>query len=86
MTPNFAVIGIETPHWHTPRIWVPLFLLWIPVILLSPIIFLVLVAVAIAARTSIWRLIAIFWNVVCALRGIHVHVCADGNQVLVRIL
>jgi len=27
MTPNFAVIGIETPHWHTPRLWLPLFLL-----------------------------------------------------------
>jgi len=86
MTPNFAVIGIETPQWHMPRIWVPLFLLWIPVLLLSPIIFLVLVALAIAARTSIWRLIANFWNCVSALRGTHIHVRADGNQVLVRIL
>ncbi|MGA2168947.1 MAG: hypothetical protein ABSG62_12105 [Terracidiphilus sp.] len=86
MTPNFAVIGIQTPHWHWHRLWLPLFLLWIPVILLSPVIFLVLVAVAIAARTDIWRLIAIIWGILCSLPGTHVHVRAEGNQVLVRIL
>jgi hypothetical protein len=86
MTPNFAVIGIETPSWHTPRLWIPLFLLWIPIFLLLPIIFLVLVAVAIAARTSIWRIIGMCWGILSALPGTHVHVRAEGNQVLVRIL
>jgi hypothetical protein len=86
MTPNFAVIGVHTPHWNMPRLWVPLFLLWIPVILLSPIIFLVLVAIAIAARTNIWRLIAILWGILSSLRGTDVRVTADGNHVLVRIL
>jgi len=86
MIPNFAVIGIQTPEWHTPRLWIPLFLLWIPVILLSPLIFLVLVAIAIATRTTIWRIIAIFWGILSSLRGTDVHVRAEGNQVLVRIL
>jgi hypothetical protein len=86
MTPNFAVIGFETPYWRTPRLWIPLFLLWIPILLLSPIIFLVLVAVAVAARTSIWRILAICWGILSALPGTQVHVRAEGNQVLVRIL
>ena len=43
MTPNFAVVGVDTSDFHMPRLWVPVFLLWIPVILLSPLIFLVLV-------------------------------------------
>jgi hypothetical protein len=86
MIPNFAVIGIQTPHWQTPRLWLPLFLLWIPVILLSPIIFLILVALAIACRMTIWRIIAIFWGILSGLPGTHVHVRAEGNQVLVRIL
>ena len=86
MTPNFAVVGIQTPHCHTPRLWLPLFLLWIPVILFSPIIFLVLVAMAIPTRTTIWRLIAIVWAITTSLSGTHVHVRAEGNQVLVRIL
>lgn len=86
MTPNFAVIGIQTPHWHWPRLWLPVFLLWIPVILLSPLIFLFLVAFAIAAKNSVWRLIAIFWGILSSLPGTHVHVRTEGNQVLVRIL
>ena len=86
MIPNFAVIGIQKPHWQTPRLWLPLFLLWIPVILLSPIIFLILVALAIACRMTIWRIIAIFWGILSGLPGTHVHVRAEGNQVLVRIL
>jgi hypothetical protein len=86
MIPSFAVIGIQTPEWHMPNLWIPLFLLWIPVILLSPLIFLVLVAIAIAGRTNIWRLIAIFWNILASLRGTDVRVTAEGNHVLVCIL
>jgi hypothetical protein len=86
MIPSFAVIGVETPKWHMPNLWIPLFLLWIPVILLSPLIFLVLVAIAIAARTSIWRLIAMFWNILSGLRGTDIRVSTEGNHVLVRIL
>ena len=86
MTPNFAVIGVQTSRTHCPRLWLPLFLLWIPVILLSPLLFLILVAIAIAARTNIWRIIAIFWGILSGLPGTHVHVRAEGNIVLVRIL
>jgi hypothetical protein len=86
MIPNFAVIGVETPEWHMPRLWIPLFLLWIPVIVLSPLIFLVLVAIAIATRTTIWRIIAIFWGILSSLPGTNVHVRSEGNQVVVRIL
>lgn len=86
MTPNIAIVGIETPHWRMPRLWLPVFLLWIPVILLSPFIFLVLVVVAIGLRTNIWRLIALMWGIVCSLRGTDVHIRAEGSQVVVRIL
>ena len=86
MTPNIAVLEIQSPHWRMPRLWLPLFLLWVPLILLSPLIFLVLVAIAIAARMTIWRVIAIFWGILSGLPGTHVHVRAERNQVLVRIL
>lgn len=86
MTPNFAVIGMQTPYWHTPRLWIPLFLLWIPIVLLSPILFLLLVALAIAARTNIWRIIALAWGVVTALPGTDVRVHSENNNVVVRIL
>ena len=86
MTPNFAVIALDTPTFHMPRLWVPLFLLWIPVVLLSPIIFLVLAAVAIATRTTIWKLIVLCWGIITALPGTDVRVTADGAHVLVRVL
>jgi hypothetical protein len=86
MTPNFAVVRIQTEEWRGPNFWIPLFLLWIPVVLLSPVIFLVLVALAIATRTTIWRIIAICWNILTALRGTDIHVRAEGNNVVVRIL
>jgi hypothetical protein len=86
MTPNFAVVSIQTPAWRGPGFWIPLFLLWIPGLLLSPVIFLVLAAMAIATRTTIWRIVAIFWNLVCALRGTDIRVHTEGNHVLVRIL
>jgi hypothetical protein len=86
MTPSFAVVGIETATWRMPRLWIPLFLLWIPVVLLSPIILLVLVAVALATRTTIWRLVALGWGILSGLPGTDVRVRADGNHVLVRVL
>ena len=55
-------------------------------ILLSPLIFLVLVAVAIGARTNIWRLIAILWGILSSLPGTHVHVSTVDARILVRIL
>jgi len=86
MTPNFAVVGIQTPGWHGPQFWLPVFLLWIPVVLLSPFIFLILVLIAIGTNVTVWRLIGILWGILSSLPGTHVHIRTEGNQVLVRIL
>jgi hypothetical protein len=86
MTPNFAVIAIETTEWRMPCLWIPLFLLWIPVLLLSPLIFLLLVAIAIATENNIWRLLCVFWSIASSLPGTHVRVETEGNRILVRLL
>jgi hypothetical protein len=87
MTPNFAVIGIHTPDFRMPRLWVPLFLLWIPVILLSPLIFLIILAACLAGRINPFRAIAVCWAILCSLPGTHVHVSVPRDaEVLVRIL
>lgn len=86
MTPNLAILEIQSPRWQTPRLWLPLFLLWIPFALLSPLIFLVIVGLCIAGGVSPWRAIAAFWQITCSLPGTHVQVRANGNKVLVRIL
>jgi hypothetical protein len=86
MTPSFAIVHVCNPQGRGYTLWIPLFLLWIPVILLSPLLFLVLVAIAIATRMTIWRVIAIFWGILSGLPGTHVNVRAQANHVLVRIL
>lgn len=86
MTPNLAVLEIRAPHWRVPRLWLPLFLLWIPVIVLSPLILLVFVGAGIAFRISPWRAIAVLWRLLCALPGTDVRVTADGTHVFVKIL
>lgn len=86
MTPSVAIVRIETPHWHTPRLWIPVFLLWVPALLLAPVIVLALAGVRIAGGVSLWRAIAAFWSLLCSLPGTRVCVCADGNSVQVRIL
>lgn len=86
MTPNVAIVHIANPHWRGIRLWLPLFLLWIPAILLAPIVFLVLCGVCIAIGISFTRAVGIFWNLLCSLPGTDVRVSADGNRVMVRIL
>jgi len=89
MIPNIAVIRIESEHFHCPTIPVPLFLLWIPVLLLSPLILLVLLvlwAVCLGFGYPFWRAIGTCWKILCALPGTDVRVHADGNHITVRIL
>ncbi|HVN94591.1 MAG TPA: hypothetical protein VMT38_12900 [Terracidiphilus sp.] len=90
MIPNVAVLEIENPRFHMPRLWIPLILLWAPLflvlLLLSPILFLVVCAMSIATGVGPFRIVRIFWDIVCALRGTDVRVTANGCKVLVRIL
>lgn len=86
MTPNLAVIQIETPDLRMPRIWLPLFLLWIPVIVLSPLILFALYIACIAIHVSVWRSIGAFWALLCSLSGLHAHITTEDTRILLHIL
>jgi hypothetical protein len=91
MTPNVAIIHIHNPelHWRGLKLWIPLFLLWIPVIVLSPLILLallVLFAACIAGQVNFFCALRVFWDILCGLRGTDVRVSADDTRILVRIL
>ncbi len=85
MIPNVAVIRVESPHWPRIPLWIPLILLWIPLLLLSPLILLVIIGACLAGGVNPWRAIATFWAILCSLPGTHVHVSANGANVVVRI-
>lgn len=86
MTPNLAVIRIQGERGWCPPIPIPLFLLWIPAILLAPLIFLILWGMCLAGGVPFWPAMTTFWRMVCALPGTHVRVTAEGKHVTVRIL
>jgi hypothetical protein len=90
MIPNVAVLEIQNPHFHMPRLWIPLILLWAPLalllMLLSPVLFLVVCAISITTGVGPFRIVRIFWDILSSLRGTDVHVRSGANKVLVRIL
>jgi hypothetical protein len=86
MTPNIALVYVYTQGWRMPRLWVPLFLLWIPAILLSPLIFLVIFGICLAGEINPFRAIAVIWSILCSLPGTHVRVSNEDTQVVVQIL
>jgi len=86
VTPNLALVHIETPQWRSIPLWIPLFLLWIPLILLSPLIFLIIFGLSIAGKINPWRAFRVLWDLSCALPGTHVRVTTEDTKVLVRIL
>jgi hypothetical protein len=86
VTPNFAIVHISRPRRMGVHFWLPLFLLWIPLVLLSPLLFLIVLAVCIAGRVNVWSAIAAFWNLSCSLPGTNVDVRRNGEHVTVRIL
>lgn len=90
MIPNLAVIHLDNPYWrpcwrHT-RLWIPLILLYLPLLLFSPLILLGVVVVCWLGKVSAWKAIATFWALLCALPGTDVRVTAESNHIMVRIL
>lgn len=86
MTPSLAVVHVYNPHWHGIRLWLPLFLLWIPFLMLLPLILLALLVACLVGQMNPWRVTSALWAVLCSLRGTDVRVVSAGNHVKVRIL
>lgn len=86
MTPSIAILRISSPYWRGLRLWLPLFLLWIPLILLSPLLLPALVIACLFYRVSLRHALSLTWGLMTALRGVEVDVRTQGNSVHVRIL
>jgi hypothetical protein len=90
MIPNVAVLEIENPHFHMPRLWIPLILFWIPLllvlVLISPILFIVVCAISMTTGVGPLRVVRNFWEILSSLRGTDVRITSNGSKVLVRIL
>ena len=86
MTPSLAVVRVGSAGWSKIPIVLPLFLLWIPLLLLAPLVLAAAVAVSAVGRLPVWRALRAFWDVSCALTGTDVDVLVDGHRVWVRLV
>ena len=53
MIPSIAIVHVANPHWRGIRLWLPLFLLWIPALLLAPFVLLILLVVCLRRRNQL---------------------------------
>jgi hypothetical protein len=86
MMPSVAIVQVECGHWRMPRLWLPLFLLWIPGLLLAPLAVLAGLVCCVAGGVQAWRAAAAFWRVICALPGTHIRVETHETRVRVQLL
>lgn len=86
MTPNVAIVHLSYPHGPNFRLWLPLFLLWVPALVLAPFVLLAVLIACLISGVRFWRCVAAGWSLLCSLPGTDVRVASEGNRVLVRIL
>ena len=85
MTPNIAIIQVSNPYWRSFRLWIPLFVLWIPAVLLAPLLLLVLLIACLLVHVNFRHTLSVSWGILTSLPGTHVRVLSEANQVLVEI-
>ena len=86
MTPNFAVVQISNAGWRGFHLWIPLFLIWIPPVLLLPLLLLIQLVLCLALGVPLWRSISVYWKILCGLPGTEVQVRAHENRILIRVI
>jgi hypothetical protein len=86
MTPSLAVIRIQPGQTWVPPIPLPLFLLWIPGLLLAPFVLLGIWILCLVYQLRFWRTLRTLWDLLCGLTGTSVRVWADGKNITVCIL
>jgi len=86
MIPLIAVVQIEPRHGRRIRLWLPLFLVWLLLVilglLLSPLILIACLIVRLNPLRVIWSLISVF----VAMAGTHIEVQAPDAVILVRVI
>ena len=86
MIPLIAIVQIEPRNGRRIRLWLPLFLVWLLLVvlglLLSPLILIACLIVRLNPFLTVWGLIGVF----VAMAGTHIEVRAPDATVLVRVI
>ena len=86
MIPLIAVVQIEPRHGRRIRLWLPLFLVWLLLVmlglLLSPLILIACLIARLNPFQVIWNLVRVF----VAMAGTHIEVRSLDALILVRVI
>jgi hypothetical protein len=84
--PLLVRLRVRTPEHAWPTLWLPLFLVWLVLMLLVPlalIVLLVAIVIAPGETARIFALAGAAFAVVCGLRGLQVDVEGSGGEILI---
>jgi hypothetical protein len=85
--PSLLRLRVRTPEHAWPTLWLPLFLVWpLLFLLLVPLALLVLLVAIVRDPRQTGRtfeLVGALFAVVCGLRGVHIDVVGRRDQVLI---
>ena len=86
MIPLIAIVHVEPRHGPRIRLWLPLFLVWLLLVilglLLSPLILIACLIARLNPFQTVWRLVGVF----VAMAGVHIEVQAPDAVILVRVI
>lgn len=86
MIPVFAIVKFEPRHGRRIRLWLPLFLVWLLLVvlglLLSPLILIGCLIARLNPFAVIWSLVRVF----VALAGVNIEITSPDANVLVRVV
>ena len=86
MIPLIATVHIHAPGARTIRLWLPLFLVWMLLVvlglILSPLILIACLFCGLNPFKAVWRLVAVF----VAMAGTHIEIRSPEALVLVRVI
>jgi hypothetical protein len=85
--PLFLTVRIREPGRRGFRLWLPLLLLWpilLPLLLLAAA-FMLLVGALLFSPLRAWRAVAATYEMICAFRGLTVDVRSREETVLIQI-
>ena len=86
MIPLWAQIRVQTGQGRGVRLWLPLFLAWLLLLVLAPLWLPVLLVVALFSWVNPWRYLALGWGVLSGLHGLDVDVKSPDANVLIRVI
>ena len=86
MIPLMAHVVVEPEHGRPIRLWLPLFLVWLLLVvlglILSPLILLACLIARLNPFQAIWGLVSVF----VAMAGTHIEVQSPDAMILVRVI